>query len=488
MGSDLLQIGKSGLMASKKSLETTGHNIANANTEGYSRKRIVQETNIPIGEGNLVHGTGVRINSIQRFSDEFVEKTVSRSSSNHSYFEERANLLGQVEEIFNEVNSDGLSKVMSKFFNGFRELANQPENEVVRSVVRDNAKIVVTDFHRISEHLQGVVNSMDRKLDKMTEDINLILKNISELNSQITELENTNGEAGDLRDQRDLAIKDLSKFFEVNTYLNERGNYVVSAEGVGTVVSGRSYEPLLAGNSKTPGADSDHYGSKEIYLLNRPSSPVSSHFQKGALAAVVDTRNQEVKKLQDQIDQVAFELANTVNAIHRKGFANVEIAEDEQGNVRIPAGNKVTEIDFFKAPTQTFGAASSLDISSAIKEDLRNIATALEPNHPGDNIVALAISKLQHEKILLENTTTLEEFYLKSLGLVGVATSKAKLDEEQSKGILAQHEGIRERVSGVSIDEETSNMVKTQQAYDASARVIRTADDMFKSLLEMWRP
>jgi len=115
------------------------------------------------------------------------------------------------------------------------------------------------------------------------------------------------------------------------------------------------------------------------------------------------------------------------------------------------------------------------------------IVAGLEPNSPGDNRIAIAISKLQHEKILGEGTTTFEESYQKSVGKIGLSTAKSKIDYEQSGGILAQAKSIKERVSGVSIDEETANMVKYQHAYDASARMIKTADEMFDSVLGMMR-
>jgi len=111
----------------------------------------------------------------------------------------------------------------------------------------------------------------------------------------------------------------------------------------------------------------------------------------------------------------------------------------------------------------------------------------LEPNAPGDNRVAVAISKLQHEKLLDEGTSTLEEKYLQSIAHVGLETGKARLDTEQSEGILAQTRSLKERISGVSIDEETANMVRYQHAYDASAKVLKTADDMFKTVLGIMR-
>jgi flagellar hook-associated protein 1 FlgK len=99
----------------------------------------------------------------------------------------------------------------------------------------------------------------------------------------------------------------------------------------------------------------------------------------------------------------------------------------------------------------------------------------------------MAISKLQHEKVLSGGQTTFEEQYLKSVGKIGLRAGKAKIDTEQTGGILAQAKTVKERLSGVSLDEETANMVRYQHAYDASARVIRTAGEMFDTVLGIMR-
>ena len=133
MGSDLFSIGHSALSTSKKSMATTSHNIANANNENYSRQRVTTESGTPISEGDYVVGSGVNIRSIKRTHDALAEKKLNNSISNHEFNKERTDQLTQVEEIFNEINSEGMNKILNRFFNAFRELANQPENEVVRT-------------------------------------------------------------------------------------------------------------------------------------------------------------------------------------------------------------------------------------------------------------------------------------------------------------------------------------------------------------------
>ena len=179
---DLLNIGNTGLTASKKSLETTSHNIANVNTEGYSRQKVIQTTNIPVDKGGLIQGTGARVTGISRSHDSFVEKRLGQATTEHNFFKERAEQLEQVENIFNEIDGDGLNKVLNKFYNSFRELANQPENETIRSVVRDSAQLVSQDFKRIRGSLDGLARQVDKRLEQEIEEINQASHNIAGLN------------------------------------------------------------------------------------------------------------------------------------------------------------------------------------------------------------------------------------------------------------------------------------------------------------------
>ena len=163
--SNLLHVGKTGLDASRKSLETTGHNIANVNTEGYSRQRVNQTTGTPISKGGLVQGRGARVVDISRVQDQFLEKKLGKSVSSFEYFKSKSGQLRQVENIFNEVDGEGLNHVLNNFYNSFRELANQPENETIRSVVRENANLVVKNIKRIRETLDEQSRAIDGRLE-----------------------------------------------------------------------------------------------------------------------------------------------------------------------------------------------------------------------------------------------------------------------------------------------------------------------------------
>ncbi len=465
-------------------MSTTSHNIANANTEGFSRQEVRTKNGLALQDGPYVVGTGVEIQSIKRSHDELVDKKLNNSITINNFNEERSLQLGNVEEIFNEINSEGMNKILNRFFNSFRELSVQPENETVRNVVKENAKIVINDFHRIQDNLDSVRAGINNKISLTVSEINGLSKNIAKLNKEINIQEVTGGMANDLRDQRDRSIRTLAEFFPLQTYTDTEGQFVVSVEGVGSIVSGGMFQELATGSTVQDGATSQDKGNIEVFFASRPSHSFSTQIKNGTLGAQLRTRNGEIASLEKQLDELAHGLVLATNTIHRRGFANHPVPVDSQGNP-IPgaASKQVTGINFFKEPIDLKRAAEYIQLDSAIESDVNNIATALEANKPGDNRVALAISKLQHEKILGSGTTTFEEQYLKSVGDIGLQTGKAKIDTEQSNGILAQAKAIKERLAGVSLDEEAANMVKYQNAYEASAKVIKASDEMFKAVL-----
>ena len=113
---DLLGIGKSGLFASKKALEVTGHNLSNVNTEGYSRQKVIQSTTTPVSTGGFVQGTGVKVDGINRIIDEFIDKRLNSAVSTSKFYDSRSDHLSQIEGIFNEVDTEGLNQILNKFF------------------------------------------------------------------------------------------------------------------------------------------------------------------------------------------------------------------------------------------------------------------------------------------------------------------------------------------------------------------------------------
>ena len=465
-------------------MSTTSHNIAHANTDGFSRQEVRTENSITLPQGGYVLGTGVEIQSIKRSHDEMVEKKLNNAITSHKYHEERTVQLSNVEELFNEINSEGLNKILNRFFNSFRELSTQPENETIRDIVKENARIVVNDFHRIKESLNSIRESINKKISFSVDEINSLASSVGKLNKEIAAEEVTGGTANDLRDQRDLAIRSLGEYFPLSTYYDGEGQFIVNIEGVGSLISGVMVQELITGNTINTASGANERGITQVYFASRPSVPMTEKIKNGTLGAQIKTRDIDIKSFEAELDEMAYGLVLATNAIHRQGFANHPVPLDAMGNPAISAARqKVTGINFFKEPIDLSNASETISLSDDILADSNNIVTGLNPNSPGDNRVSLAISKLQHEKVLSKGNSTFEEHYLKSVGGIGLKTGKSKIDEEQSLGILAQAKSFKERMTGVSLDEEAANMIRYQNAYEASAKVIKASDEMFKTVL-----
>ncbi len=485
---DILGIGNSGLVAAKKSLETTGHNITNVNTKGYSRQRVHQTTSNPINSSGIIQGTGVRVRGVNRNHNPFIEKRLQKSLSEESFSTDRYKELSQIENIFNEIDNGGLNNVMNKFYNAFRELSAQPDNETMRSVVRDTANLVAKDFNRIRDSLDGISRGIDQKIGGEISDINAVSANITKLNIRIANLEASGDQSGDLRDQRDLAVNQLAKSFQVHTYRDEKNNFIVSAKGVGTIIAGNQYQELAAAGASLSQSSSGMDGSIEVFFKERPSHKITPKFKSGRLASLIKVRNGDIRQLQSKADELAFDFGNSVNAIHSRGYVSRYLKPGPDGEVpNYDPKGKTIGVNFFEMAKTREGASRNLKLSAEVKKDISNIVTALSPNSPGDNRISLAISKLQHEKFMAGGTATIEEEFLKTVGNVGVKVGKAQLDSEQMMGMRVQVETVKERISGVSLDEETANMVRFQHAYDAAAKVMATANEMFETVLSIKR-
>lgn len=236
--SSLLNIGISGLNVSKKSLETTGHNIANVNTKGFSKQTVKQAPLRSQMQNSYSQGRGVFLKSIERNHDPYIEKRLNASISEHEYHNESVNLLGRVEDVFSEIDRTGLNQIINKFFNSFRDLANNPESANLKSILKNNAKLVTEDINRIDQKLNELNADVGAHIKSEILNVNTTLDSIAGLNKKILSAESSGESANNLRDTRDAAVRELSKSLEVYTYSDKNNNFSIIAQGIGTLLSG----------------------------------------------------------------------------------------------------------------------------------------------------------------------------------------------------------------------------------------------------------
>ena len=469
MGS-LLHIGKSGMSAARTGVSTSGHNIANANTEGYTRQRVVQSNEAPAGRVSTAAqvGRGTNVARVERINNDYIERQVRSTGRDLSYAEEREVVLKQTEDIFNEMNGEGLNRIMSKFFNDFRRLSSEPENLALREAVRESASAMANDFRRVRGQVAEVNAHLNSRIEGYVREANQLCREIGDLNTKIRQVELAGGSPNDLMDKRDVALKNLGSIVDVTTYRDQEGGMVVDLRGIGPIVVDGKSSVLTTG--RTIGDESGKKsGDMDIFSGDSQGTPITERLKAGKLGALLQTRDSTLSTLTAKMDSIAFEVARSVNEIHRMGYTR----------------DDATRVDFFKPMDRVEGAADSLMLSDAIRSSANNIAAAGAPGSPGDNRVALALSGIQGLRILEGGTATMDDFYNSIVSEVGIAANQNRAALNQNRDIMTQLNKMREQISGVSIDEETTKLMQYQHAFDASARVIRVADEMMKTILSL---
>jgi flagellar hook-associated protein 1 FlgK len=469
---NVMNTGRSGMVAAKAAIATAGHNVANATTEGYTRQRVEQESQPGLGTvgSKAIIGGGTNVSRVDRINDEYLEKQIRNAGRQMAHSEEKDLVLRQTEDIFNEMGGEGLNRLMARFFNEFRKLANDPDNEAVRQSVREASQAMVNDFHRIRSEVNEVREHIDSRIEGHLKEVNALASGIRELNLKIQQMSLSGGSPNDLLDKRDQMLKELSSYVDVSMHKDDMGHYNVDIRGVGPLVTGGQAEKLEC--SRSPADDRGKpENALDIRSTGSAQNSITHSLKGGKLGALLEARDQTLSTVLSRLDELAHTVTTSVNEIHRQGFTR----DGAQG------------VNFFKPLTGDDRAAERISLSDAVKANVNNIATAAIPDAPGDNRVAIAISGLQEMHLMNGGKTTVDDFYNSIVSDVGVATASNRATMNQAKDIQTQLGKVRDQISGVSIDEETANLLQFQHAFDASAKVIQIADECLKTILDLRR-
>jgi flagellar hook-associated protein 1 len=350
MGS--LSIGSKAVASAQMALDVTGQNIANANTEGYSRKRVTfaSETRRDANLGQL--GTGVGISSIERMRNSFLDKEMVLRSTEKGYYEQIDTVYERVENIFIEPTDFSLNESINNFWNSWHELASNPTNLSARQTVVATTQVMVGQFHTISSELRELRLSLNDDLDNHVKDVNKLLKEIQMLNDEIARSEAGQGQnANDSRDRREVVLKQLSEYVQVDWFEDDQGRITITTSGT-ILVSPNVRNDLEV--YRTTKEESDGTKYSEIALrfgINQaPYNP-----RGGAIRATLDARNNVIPKYESALNEIAKTMVSEVNAQHQKGYSLLG----------------TTGINFFD-PSKVH--ATTINLSAAVLTDANNVA------------------------------------------------------------------------------------------------------------------
>ncbi len=468
-----LNVGAESLYATRQGVDTAGHNIANANTEGYSRQRVNLEQYVPSETRNVIIGNGVFVKNITRAHDKFLEKQLNLSNQDLGRSQAKTEAMKPLEEIYSPQLNASVSEEMNAFFNAWQDLSNFPEEVVVRTNVKEKADNLTSTFHRIDASLKRKRLGINERISGETQEISAMIAEIANINLAITSLESgERKEASDLLDKQDLLLRKLTKKIDINYYRGDRGMVVVRGP----------QETLLVERGHFADVDvrKKAHGNTVLYEVvidqgsaNKPVI-VNDLMKKGSLAGLLEVRDKVIPDLIQKNNEIAFVIGHSVNSIHRQGFGIGKFKENMGRN-------------FFDVSDNMNDAAETLSINGLIREDVSSISAAISPNAPGDNVIVNEIIRLKERRMMGNGESTFDEYYANTVGTFGLELVRAEhineADRILNKDLLSRHDSLK----GVSMDEEAINLMKWQANFSASSRVITTVDEMFETVLSLKR-
>ena len=577
-------VAKRGINTAQTTIDVTSHNIANSNTEGYSRQVAEIVTSRPMTPNSFKGqiGTGAEVASIERVRDTFLDYQVRGESSTLGMAKVRNETLYEVESIFNEPSDTGISTLMGKFFDSFQELSKQANSSNARTVVAQQTLALTDALNHASTKLEELENNSKTLLRTDATDINSILSQLDVLNNEIKAVKTSGHNANDLMDKRDLLLDNLSAKFSisvdkkafdgievrptdagrmsspklVSSNHNEetaRFSYITSIEQdpsypsvkvityykLGDMSSEENKQTmrvsnltdeqvkeldssrLLWANQSGEAIKGDGYQIRDNQIIEGAElmlfKPTS-----GEVAGNISVQD-DVRNYRDQLNKLAKSLAYSVNAVHSgmsdpintggnperdymPFFVNSDVAYYNTSNVL-----SNSEQTLYAEQEIT---AKNITINKEILTDVMKIKTKTHDNDfsyanqndvdgEGDGARALAIAKLRDSLLRVQDfgqtinkrsdldTTNygmtiqndnsgmkMDSYYKDIIDRLGVQAQEATRQVKNQEKMVTELENSKASVSGVSLDEEMSNLIQFQHAYSANAKIISTLDEL----------
>lgn len=533
-----LEASKRGLFTQQSALYTTGHNISNANTLGYSRQRVNMEATLPYPGIGLNSpqtpgyiGTGVEATSIQRYRDQFIDRQFRQEENKLGYWTNQVQNLNQMEDILAEPSEYGLNEAFSEFWSSIQDINTNPEDAAARKVAVQKAQHIADSFRYIDKQLKLVQSNIGNELNVTTQDINSLLKQVAEINRQIQASEPSGYVPNDLYDARDMVLDKINQYIPISfERVASGGNASAAAEGSYTVyfttaagdridlVDGKNYTQLSVIGSTGDEVNGDDLTNLFSEFTYTELADYETHYQaekdgvdmvmegslvyedftgfKGSMLSMIDsygytnTAGDEVgyyPEMLAKLDKLANVFATTFNEVHAQGYG-------------LKDGGQVTGLNMFESSEANEEInASNIKVIDDMLTDTSLFAASSKPGEEGNGKWALALANLQFvalngaAEVSSDGTTvklssdlngaTFQGFYKSMIAELAVDAKEGETLRFNSETLNITIAKNRASVSSVSLDEEMTNMITFQQAYNANARMLTVIDETLDKII-----
>ncbi len=466
----LINIGLSGLNAANAGLSVTSHNIANAMTPGFSRQRVGFGAQVSAGS----QGAGVGVSSVERMADNYLNQQIYKQNGSWGFNKISSQYMQKTESLLNNASTN-INTGLDRFYAALSEASAAPQDIAFRQTIVSQSESMVQRFNNLSSQLDGQTKQVSGQLDATVSEANTLMAGIASMNESIRDAGASGKSMTDLLDARDESVRQLSALVDVNTTYNDDGTISLSLDKGQPLVSGSSASVLKKDND---GSLALQRGNGTLALDGNIG---------GTIGGLVGYRDGELNELQRELDVMAYSFATQFNEAHQAGF-------DLNGDPGKAVFGGVDSID---------GAAKNLTL---LVDDPNQLAFASKAGEPGnsENLQQLIDLKnapvtIDQAKLSIKDAETYQiaiaKLEGKSLnngytGLTGdwaIKTAQIEADSEASKALVGQAQGERDSISGVNLDEEAASIMTYTQMYQANAKVISTAQQLFDVTLSMFR-
>jgi flagellar hook-associated protein 1 FlgK len=579
----VLNIATTALAAQQYGMDVTAHNIANVNTEGYSRQLPTLQGKQAVLYQGVIMGLGVKTEQVTRSVDQFIENKLMQEKSNTSSSQEMEKYMQVLEGIFSENSEASISSMLSDYWNLWNDVSNNPSVSSERIALYEHSLLMSEQFKSLAPDLNQIQIDITHAVNVGVERINQITSEIAQVNVEIVGMETNNNVANDLRDKRNALVSELNEYLDIKAF--EQSNHslsIIAARGC-TLVQGNSNYELEMGGSNGDRVKWQDSGGNYVDITN--------HISNGKLGAWLDLRDNIISKYELDLDAMAKEFIWSVNQQHSQGvglegFSKVtgtcdalnsgeelgtlesgldyyqKISDgnfnlwvyDSSGAVVGGSANVITidadtggttlssliiDIDGIANISASINTDGKLMIDAdsgytfAFSDDTSNVLAALgvntffsgstagnisvnstivtDKNHiaaaridsatgefaSGDNDNALAMADLQYKSMDISQwtcdringntqgsvTTTIEDYYHSMVGSIGIVSSSISRERNYNEMMVDKLNTLRNSISAVSLDEEMTNLIKYQHAYQAAAKLITVSDEMLNTLI-----
>lgn len=542
--SGILSIGKSALNAAQVGLTVTGHNIANVNTPGYSRQTVVQAAAQAQSYGFGFIGQGAEVSSVSRIYNEILVGQVVSSQSTSAGVDTYSTQLSTIDNMLSDASA-GINPALNDFFSGVQDLSASPSDIPTRQSMLSNAQSLVNRLQSTSNRMNEIRDGINTQLSSSTGLVNVYARQIASLNDTIEKTVSAGGDQpNDLLDQRDQIVLELSKLVKTTVVPQGQGSYNIYVGNGLPLVVGASTMSLTATGSPT-----DPTRLEVAYQSNGKTTVLSANsLPGGTIGGLLQFRAESLDPAQNQIGQIAVVLASDFNAQHKLGIDLNGNAGGDLFNIPAPVVNTnsnntgnatvssvisdahaITSSDYrlkFDGTNYTITRLSDnkilsnaglpqtldgmdFDISSGamaagdefIIRPTHNAATTLslaitDPRKlamgattaPGDNSNGLLLASLQSQSTINSSNgagTSYSAAFSQLVNSVGNKTRELKVTAAAEAQVLEQNTAAVQSLSGVNLDEEATNLIRYQQAYQAAGKMMQIASQLFDTLLQL---